>query len=365
MIKVCHIISGDLWAGAEVMACNLLKELALNRELRVSVLLLNEGRLSAELHGAGLPVAVFDESRRSFKALAREVRHFLKKDPPDLIHSHRYKENLLALLGSAGNPRIRLVATQHGLPEPAGRVSVAQAIKTKANFLLMDRFFDRTVAVSQDIRNHLVQDLGFRIDGVAVIHNGIPVQPDAGVSPPKTASFRIGSSGRLCPVKDYPLMVEVASLVCAQRQVQFQLAGEGPCRQDIAAAIERHNLATRFTLTGHLDDMDSFYRGVDLYLNTSRHEGIPMTILEAMALGVPVVAPAVGGIREIVEHGVDGFLVHGRDPEAFARCCLQIADNPELHAAMSEAARRKAQRNFSARQMAQNYFRLYQELAAG
>lgn len=365
MIKVCHIISGDLWAGAEVMASHLLQELALNRELRLSVLLLNDGRLAAELRGSGLPVTVLDESRRSFGSLVREVRGYLKKDPPDLIHSHRYKENLLALLGSAGSSRTRLVATQHGLPEVTERVSMAQAMKARANFFILNRFFDRTVAVSRDIRDHMVRSLGFRSEGVAVIHNGIPLPPEAVSAARSAATFRIGSSGRLCRVKDYPLMVEVASMVCAQRQVQFLLAGEGPCRQEIAAAIERHSLEGCFTLTGHLDDMDPFYRGLDLYLNTSRHEGIPMTILEAMARGVPVVAPAVGGIGEIVEQGVEGFLVEGRDPEPFARRCLELADNPELYAAMSRAARRKADRDFSSRQMAQNYCRVYQELLAG
>ncbi|WP_268898662.1 glycosyltransferase [Geomonas propionica] len=296
MIKVCHIISGDLWAGAEVMACHLLRELVLTEELRLYVLLLNDGRLAAELREAGLSVTVFDESRCSFTKLAGEVRNFLKKDPPDLIHSHRYKENLLALMGSAGSPRTRLIATQHGLPEENG-LSLLQGAKVRANFFLMSRFFDRTVAVSRDIRDHLVQSLGFRDDRVAVIHNGVPI-PSENVSPAScVAGFRIGSSGRLCQVKDYPLMVAVASIVCAKRQARFLLAGEGSCRGEIAASITARGLDGRFVLAGHLDDMDSFYRGLDLYLNTSRHEGIPMTILEAMARGVPVVAPAVGGDR--------------------------------------------------------------------
>ncbi|WP_224981917.1 glycosyltransferase family 4 protein [Geomonas agri] len=346
------------------MACHLLSTLAGDPELQLCVLLLNEGRLASELREVvGCSVTVLDEGGRGFVTLLRLVRGHLEQTRPDLIHSHRYKENLLAFLASAGL-QARLVATQHGLPEPCGSESLVRSLKASANFFLMRRFF-RTVAVSDDIRSQLMTRFGFRGDRVSVVHNGVPVPPCAGPSKKRAAPFSIGSSGRLFHVKDYPLMVEVANLVCRERDVTFRLAGEGPCRQEVLAAVKRHGLEERFTLTGHLDRMEPFYRGLDLYLNTSLHEGIPMTILEAMACGVPVVAPAVGGVGEIIADGVEGCLVQGRDPASFARRCIELIDDAPLRAALSRAAHQKALSMFSVEKMAQDYQRVYRDLLAG
>lgn len=156
-------------------------------------------------------------------------------------------------------------------------------------------------------------------------------------------------------------MVEIAcEVVSADRQdVHFELAGDGAERTVIEAMIQNYGLQDRFILKGHQDDMDAFYGGIDIYLNTSVHEGIPMTILEALARGIPVVAPAVGGIGEIITDGVEGFLVKSRDPDAFAEKCLLLRENRELRENMSKAARGRAEQAFSAESMAEKYYRLY------
>jgi glycosyltransferase involved in cell wall biosynthesis len=117
-----------------------------------------------------------------------------------------------------------------------------------------------------------------------------------------------------------------------------------------------------FKLRGHIEDMPSFYSGIDVYINTSVHEGIPMSILEAMANGVPVIAPRVGGIAEIIDDEIEGFLITTRNPEDFAERCLRLKD-PELRRRMGAAARKKIERHFSAEKMASDYLKLYYELA--
>jgi glycosyltransferase involved in cell wall biosynthesis len=130
----------------------------------------------------------------------------------------------------------------------------------------------------------------------------------------------IGSAGRFCPVKDYSFMIHVAKAVKEKtNNIEFHLAGEGPERSKLQAIIQQYNLNETFMLKGHVEDMLTFYRSLDIYLNTSVHEGIPMSILEAMAYGLPVVAPNVGGISEIVSDGEDSYLIENRDPKAFTR----------------------------------------------
>jgi L-malate glycosyltransferase len=362
MVRVCHLISGDLWAGAEVMTFHLLKHLRSFPELELTVILLNEGQLAKELRSVGLPVQVVDERRHSFPQIANAIRKILAPHPPDILHSHRYKENILASLTGRFYPGVSLISTQHGLPEIFNQpVSWTGRIASKADFFALSRYFRKVVAVSGNIRTYFVNDLGFCAGRVAVIHNGIEMPPPI-CSKAAGAPFVIGSSGRLFPVKDYPLMVRIAQELSPKRGISFVLAGDGPERVALEKAIDECGLAGRFALKGHLEDMDSFYRGLDLYLNTSVHEGIPMTILEAMACGLPVIAPQVGGIGEIIEDGVEGFLVSNRDPKAFAEKCLLLQD-AELRQRMGQAARAKVERGFSAEHMTRKYYQLYRELA--
>jgi glycosyltransferase involved in cell wall biosynthesis len=194
-----------------------------------------------------------------------------------------------------------------------------------------------------------------------VINNGINIQD----IPPKRhngdgETFVIGSAGRLFPVKDYSLMVEIAKVTLAREsRIRFQIAGDGPERPKLQGCIKRYGLNDTFKLKGHVDDMAAFYRELDLYLNTSIHEGIPISILEAMAQWLPIVAPNVGGLREILDDEVQGFLLEDRSPEVFAEKCILLYENRALRQRMSGAARKKVVQSFSIEQMAHQYYNLY------
>ena len=137
------------------------------------------------------------------------------------------------------------------------------------------------------------------------------------------------------------------------------MAGEGPERSKLQALIQQYGLNETFVLKGHVEDMLPFYRSLDLYLNTSVHEGIPMSILEAMAHGLPIVAPNVGGIGEVLDNGEDGYLIDTRDPGAFAEKCFLLYENKQLRRRMARAARAKIVKSFSVENMAAQYHELY------
>jgi hypothetical protein len=116
-MHVTHFISGDLWAGAEVMAFNLIATLRSYQGLQQSAFLLNDGTLAEKIAGLGVDVIIKDEQRRSFPGLLAAARVSVHKLRPQIIHSHRYKENLLAFFASDCGRRAKLLATQPGLPE--------------------------------------------------------------------------------------------------------------------------------------------------------------------------------------------------------------------------------------------------------
>jgi len=343
-----------------VMAYHLLKGLREYDELTLSAILLNEGRLAEEIRNLGIEVHVVDESKTSLFHILLGIRQILSKRPPDVIHSHRYKENILAYLISKSIHDAKLIGTQHGMPEVHGeKSSLRQQFITKWNFFVLSRCFHQAVAVSRDMQNAFVKQYGFDKMKVSVIHNGIEV-PEISTKRYNVCPFVIGSSGRLFPVKDYPFMVKIAKAIREKTsRVSFNLAGDGPERPKLHALIQQYRLNGTFVLKGHLKDMSAFYQGLDLYLNTSIHEGIPMSVLEAMAHGLPVIAPKVGGFAEIVDNGVDGYLLSERDPRDFAEKCLILHENKEMWQQMSQAARQKVVREFSMENMARKYYNLY------
>jgi len=360
MIKICHIISGDLWAGAEVMAYYLLKGLKGYNKLSLSAILLNKGKLDEEIRKQGIRVYVVEEHNKSFFNILMDIRNIIKKLSPDVLHSHRYKENIIAFLISRSIRGLKLIATQHGLPEVnRGSTSLKHRMISRWNLFMLSKYFYRVVVVSQDIKELFEKKIKFDYKKISIIHNGIMITD----IPPKLdnrGTFVIGSAGRVFPVKDYPFMVEIANEVLKKtKDISFQLAGDGPDRPRLEALIKRYGIDRQFVLKGHLSDMSEFYKGLNLYLNTSIHEGIPMSILEAMAHGLPVIAQNVGGLHEIVDDGIQGYLVNEKDPGAFADKCILLYKNKVLWKKMSQAAREKVARNFSVPNMAQQYHNLY------
>ncbi len=364
MVNICHIVSGDLWAGAEVMMYSLLKELTKYPNIRSSAIVLNDGRLANELQKLGIPLHLVNESKTTFLRTFLDIKKVLTETSPDIIHSHRYKENLIACLASKTGKGVQLIATQHGMPEVyGGKNNLKHRLVSKLNFLMLSKCFNHTVAVSKDIQMTFVSHYGFSEDKVKMIHNGVEV-PQALSAKHGNGLFVIGSSGRFFPVKDYPLMVEIAHKISKKTDnIRFELAGDGPERAKIQSLIKRYGLENNFILRGFVENMAPFYQGLDLYLNTSLHEGIPMGVLEAMAHGLPVVAPNVGGLSEIVKDGKDGYLVKGRNPEEFTEKCLRIYENTGFRQQMKVAAKDKVLKEFSIEQMAQKYFELYLDAA--
>ena len=224
---------------------------------------------------------------------------------------------------------------------------------------LMKNKYKHIIAVSNDMRKNLVLVEKLPPNKISVIHNG--TNTDCSVHQDKPNHlFVIGSAGRFFPVKDYLLMVEIAMEVNKEGSMtRFELAGDGPERDRILGLIGRYHLEEKFVLRGHLENMADFYSGIDLYINTSIHEGLPMAVLEAMAHGIPVVVPNIGGMGEIITDGVEGFLLNKRDPKLFAEKCLELMNDKPMYDRMANKSRERVVADFSYDRMADKYYDIY------
>jgi glycosyltransferase involved in cell wall biosynthesis len=136
--------------------------------------------------------------------------------------------------------------------------------------------------------------------------------------------------------------------------------GEGALKEELAILIKRLTLEGSVTLETPQEDPRGYYHSLDIYMNTSDHEGIPLSILEAMASKKPIIAPRVGGIPEIISHGEEGYLLDGGRPDEFTRYCLALSADRSRCRTMGEKANQTVASRFSSKTMSNAYRTLYE-----
>ena len=363
-IKVLQIISGDLWAGAEAMAYQLLSGISKEKNIDLFVLLLNQGKLLQKCYLEGIKTYLINEDTNSFLKIFYKSIKLSIKIKPDIIHAHRYKENVLASMIQPFCGMPILISTQHGRIETEGKSSYVQRLKRTVSYACLNWRFNSIVAVSNDTRNFLLMQQKVNEKHIKCIPNGINFNHYSSTKKNiHTGNIRIGSAGRLFPVKNYLQMVDIAKQVCEYRDnVEFLLAGDGPEEDAIKDRIICCGIEKHFKLLGHLNDMKTFYKDIDIYVNMSLHEGSPMTILEAMASGKPVLAFHQAGLKEIITNGFDGYTVPEKDINLYVSKIIQLIDDPEMIVKMGKDARKKIENKYDSKQMTRKYISLYQEM---
>jgi L-malate glycosyltransferase len=361
-INLLMLASGDLWGGAEAVVYQMVKGFQNNPGVQVHLVLLNYGKLYQLCTEAGIKTHVIDESKHGFIALACKLIKTAGEIKPQIIHSHRYKENILAAIAAPFVSFPELVTTIHGISEVKATLP-AKAVAMIEKLLIRKRF-SKIAAVSNDLCNHIINN-GMPEDKVVCIYNGIDLDQRTTIKRENNAFTTVGSAGRLVPVKGYTMLIEIARTVCARNQdVRFIIAGDGPEMENLKAGINNYGLGDRFKLAGQIENIGEFYASLDIYINTSLHEGIPMTVLEAMSCSLPVIAPAVGGLTEIIENNKTGFLIEGRDPASLAEALEILINSPDTVREMGKNACSRVHEMFSVQRMVESYYFLYREILA-
>src|SRR6185295_3124444 len=154
--------------------------------------------------------------------------------------------------------------------------------------------------------------------------------------------FVVGTVARLDPVKDLGTLIEAASEVSAVAPIVILVVGDGPERARLESLAATRGLASRVRFLGHRDDARRCLAACDAYVNCSVSEGVSLTILEAMAASLPIVATAVGGTPEVIDASC-GLLVQSRDRRALASAMIELAQRPNLRTKLGAAARQRVE----------------------
>ena len=370
-MKILHIMSGDLWAGAEVQAFNLLTSLQRLDSIEVSVITLNEGDLSARLRRQNIPVTVFDENMLGSSGIIAALRKYLIAHKPDVIHTHRFKENILGAIANQLSIRAISLRTTHGAPEThtGGWKNWPRHLLTFADRWCGNHLQKKVIAVTAELADRLRKQLGYR--HVTVIENGIDFdallktaeRPSA--LPFDSEKIHIALIGRLVSVKRVDLFLEIAALLRKKephQSWQFHIFGDGPLRSALNDQAHALGVEDIVLFHGQRDDIAACLSRMNALVMCSDHEGLPMTLLEAMAIGTPIAGHAVGGIAQLLHDGGCGWPVIDQQAASYATAITDILDNPSERRLRTIAARDNVLTHYSAQLCAQKHAQLYREL---
>ncbi len=261
-------------------------------------------------------------------ALGRAIAQLAADQRIDVIHAHHYSPFVYGALARLWAPRVALVFTEHGRLSDAPPSS-----KRRIANQLLARVPHRVFGVSEDVKAHLVGE-GFHARSVGVIYNGVePGLPAQSADRLRIRrqwgleddEFVVGTVARLDTVKD--LGTCISAIAAVSLPTRLLVVGDGPERSSLEALAAELHIRDRVLFLGHRDDAREVLAGCDAYVNSSISEGVSLTILEAMAAGLPVVATRVGGTPEVVTPET-GVLVPARDPGALARALDRLRQQP-------------------------------------
>ena len=332
-------------------------------DIEVHLVALNRGGLCDRAEALGVPYRVVNEAGKGFYPLLRDVREALGSIGPAIVHSHRYKENLISYLSSS--PRsFRCVVSLHGYePAAPGWKRLRQELRLRAIHALGAWAGVRYATVSEDLR----RTLRISPDRCTLIPNAVETEGHAGRSSqePGTAPI-VGWVGRMVPIKNLDLLLRALhGLPPELGHARLLLVGDGPSRQMVQEEIERLGLVGRVECTGHVEDPKLEMDRMNVFALPSSHEGLPMALLEAMARGLPCVASAVGGIPEAVGDSGAVQLIKSRDASSWTAALADILGHPDRAAALGRAGRELVIERFSLPRAVEAYWRLYQRAAGG
>lgn len=351
-LRVAHVTQGLDVGGQEKLLVEFARHADRRRFELLIVALGGRGRLAATLEDLGWTVCALEAPSGLRPGLVRRLARLLRAQRIDVVHTHDDRPLLYGMPAAwwAGVRR-RFHTHHHGaVPYITRRQRLLQGWAA--------RLCDRFVCVSHDSARYAVA-LGVDPARVRTLHNGIDLErfPFTG---PRDDGPAV-TVARLSPEKDIANLLHATREVCVRApDFRLEIAGDGPCRAEWQRLTGELGLTERVRFLGEVRDVPALLGSARLFVLPSQTEGISLTILEAMARGLPVVATHVGGTPEVVRTEETGLLVPARDPVALAAALVRVHGDAELGRRLGFAGRQRAEAHFDVRRMVAQYEALYE-----
>lgn len=313
-------------------------------------------------------IRYFGLGRRSTLDVGRWVPllRLLRRERFDVVHAHMFGSNIWGtLLGRlAGVPVV--IAHEHTWSFEG------QPMRRLLDRHLIGRGSSAFIAVSQEDRRRMIEIEGVRAEKVLFVPNGIATPPDtephdvrAELGIPSGAPV-IGTVSVLRPQKALDVLLRAAApLARHQPELRILIAGEGPERERLESLARELAIEDRVLMTGFRSDVPQVLETLDVAISSSSFEGSPLAVMEFMEAACPVVATRVGGVPDLIEHGVHGLLVPSGEVEGLTAAIQRMLDDPAAARYMGERARERRRRDFDIEVTVRRFEALYERLSGG
>ncbi len=314
--------------------------------------------ISAELEASDIPISSLGMTRgipdpRAMFSLINELRSF----HPDVVHCHMPQANLLARAVRPFCPFPVLISTLHNLTMERINGSSGRFLELAHRFT--DRYSDLTTVICTPALHSYVARRAVPADKITVFYNGVDTrnfQADPTIRCQMRRDLQLGEEtfawlaiGRFERAKDYPNLIRAFAKVVSRtrEKIVLLICGRGSLEDEIRAQVRACGLEERVRFLGVRRDIPAIMNAADAFVMSSYLEGLPMVLLQASSVGMPIVATDAGGNAEIVTHGVNGFIVPPRDDEALANALASVLSLPAAERAlMAERGRQLARDKF-------------------
>ena len=340
-MNIVYIITrSDVFGGASVHLIDLVVGMK-NNGISVTVLIGGNGVVCKRLKELGIStisipslkreIGLFDDFRCYF-----DLRSKLKALQPDLVHLHSAKAGMLGRI-AAKSLAIPVVYTVHGWPFTDG-VSFLKKYFYTALERILSPFVDHFITVSEYDRHLGVVNRVSSSNRVTTVHNGINDLSDYREICPSSTYKKLVMVARFDHPKDQAELINAINII-ENKYFILELIGDGPLMKKCIAQVNRLCLQDRVIFRGYCDDVSLYLNHADIFILVSNWEGFPLTILEAMRAGLPVIASNVGGVSEQVIDSVNGYLIERGDTDNLANKICDLVDNDKKRLFMGDNSR--------------------------
>lgn len=367
--RILHLIVDLPVGGAEIHLLNLIRHLDRDRYLPTVLCIGKNGPIGEEIAKEGVPVKELGLLRKGGHdpGIVRSLREFLRKEKISLVHSHLYHANYYGRLAAfrEGIPAVCTIQNTYARPKMHRRLINRWLARRTA----------RIIAVSAQVRDDILRYDGVDPSKVVVIPNG--VDPDK-IDIPLTRAearerlgipaeyFLIGTVARLEEQKGLRYLLDAVRILReGGKKAYLLVAGSGREEVRLREQAARDGIEDAVFFLGARRDVAELYRAMDVFALSSLWEGGPITLIEAMASGLPVVATPVGIVPEIVRDGVNGFIVPLREPAVLGEALWRVREDPARAEAMGREGRATVRGRYTHRHVAEKVMAIYEEVLPG
>lgn len=363
-LTILQLVSDLRSAGAQQVVYNLAKGLQ-ERDHRIIVGTFEQGDLTMAFRQKGISVVSFNGSANGRLRTIRALVSLLRRERVDLVHSHLWLANLYARFATQWC-EIPLVITEHG------RYVFQKRYRRSINRWML-KGAKKAIAVCEHLRHEFIDTNQVPSEKMLTIYNGIDLskfsrpatrtRTSNNKSNGATDGPHIGIIGNLRPVKGHQFFLKAARQVLNHHpEARFLIIGEGPEKLTLMEQSSSLGIDDSVKFLGRRSDIPYLLSTLDVFVLSSLYEGLPISLLEAMAMSKPVIATSIGGIPEVINSGINGLLVPPKDHEALAENICELIQNETRARDLGISALETVRARFSLKTMLDHYEALYNKV---